>query len=240
MRRLFPCIQIENGKCVKSRNFERYKYLGDPFNVLRIYNEKEVDELLISITDRDFNLETNRDFLTKLAKQARMPLALSGNISTAEQVEFLVAMGFEKIVLSHCLPFLTINQFSQMAAIAGCQSLVASFPYILKDDQWRFYDWRKRNAGMPIIEIFKILESMKFGEYFFYDVERDGTQTGIDHDFIKFILPMFQKANLSFAGGISSKEEIKELSKRYPGVGFGASTVFSLQGKFHSVLLSYV
>ena len=47
---------------MKSRNFERYKYLGDPFNVLRIYNEKEVDELLISITDRDFNFETNRGF----------------------------------------------------------------------------------------------------------------------------------------------------------------------------------
>ena len=85
-----------------------------------------------------------------------------------------------------------------------------------------------------------MIESMKFGEYFFYDVDRDGTQMGIDHNFIKFILPMFQRSNLSFAGGISSKQEIKNLTERYPGVGFGASTVFSLQGRFHSVLLSYI
>lgn len=240
MRRVFPCIQIENGKCIKSRNFKKYKYLGDPFNVLRIYNEKEVDELLISITDKNFDLERNREFLSKLAKQARMPLALSGNISNADQVEFLVAMGFEKIVLSQCLPFLSNDDFSRMADVAGRQSLVAAFPCALKENDWMFFDWRKRKNIMPISEILNALETMKFGEYFFYDVDRDGTRLGMNPVFIESILPKVKRANLSFAGGISSKVEILNLSKKYMGIGFGASSIFSLQGKFDSVLLSYL
>ena len=153
MRRVFPCIQIENQKCVKSKKFVKFKYLGDPFNVLRIYNEKEVDELLICITDQNFSLEDNSHFLTKLAKQARMPLALSANITSPAQVEFLVSLGYEKIVLSSCLPSLGMSQFAELSVISGQQSLVAGIPCTFTGDSWKFYDWRNRCSSTPVSDI---------------------------------------------------------------------------------------
>ena len=133
-----------------------------------------------------------------------------------------------------------MGQFAELSVISGQQSLVAGIPCTFTGDSWKFYDWRNRCSSTPVSDILSQTSQMTFGEYFFYNVDRDGMKTGIDHDLIEFILNTIEDTNVSFAGGIASKNEIIELVDRYPGVGFGASSALALQGKFDAVLLSYI
>ena len=99
--RIIPSLLIKNGGLVKSRNFGDFKYVGDPINAVKIYNEKEVDELMVFDIDASAEKsEPNYAFLRQLAQQARMPLCYGGGIKNAAAAAKIISLGFEKISLS--------------------------------------------------------------------------------------------------------------------------------------------
>src|SRR5690348_11165686 len=99
--RIIPCLLIHNGGLVKTVGFGQPKYVGDPLNAVRIFNEKEVDELTVLDIDATVRgVEPNYDLIKRLASECRMPLCYGGGIRTAEQAQRIIRLGVEKVALS--------------------------------------------------------------------------------------------------------------------------------------------
>ena len=101
--RLIPCLLIQNGGLVKTIQFGQPKYIGDPLNAVRIFNEKQVDELMvIDIDNSRLGRAPNEKLIAELAAECRMPLCYGGGIKTVQQVERLISLGVEKVSVEFC------------------------------------------------------------------------------------------------------------------------------------------
>ena len=99
--RIIPALLIQNGGLVKTVSFVEPKYLGDPINTVRIFNEKEVDELIvIDIDATTQNREPNYSLISNIASECRMPLCYAGGVKTTEQIERIICLGVEKVAIS--------------------------------------------------------------------------------------------------------------------------------------------
>ena len=123
--RIIPVLLVSNGGLVKTTSFSSPKYVGDPLNAVRIFNEKQVDELIVvdidaTVSDR----EPDYELIGHLASECRMPLCYGGGITTVEQIERIIALGVEKVCLGNSaasLPSLIKNAAQRV----GSQSIVA-------------------------------------------------------------------------------------------------------------------
>jgi cyclase len=99
--RIIPCLLVKNNGLVKTVNFSNPKYIGDPINAVRIFNEKEVDELIVLDIDATCeNREPNYKMIEHLAAECRMPLCYGGGVKTSGQVQRIIELGVEKVSLS--------------------------------------------------------------------------------------------------------------------------------------------
>ena len=122
--RIIPCLLIHKGGLVKTINFTTPKYIGDPLNSVRIFNEKEVDELLVIDIDATVQRrEPNYSLIAHLAAECRMPLTYSGGVKTPEQVEHIVSLGVEKVAISSGV-INSLNLIADSAQRVGSQSIV--------------------------------------------------------------------------------------------------------------------
>ena len=123
--RIIPCLLVHKGGLVKTQAFKDPKYVGDPINAVRIFNEKEADELMVLDIDATVN-KVAPDFglIAKLAAECRMPLCYGGGVTTAEQAARIVDMGVEKVAVS-AAAIATPSLLTEMAAAVGRQSVVA-------------------------------------------------------------------------------------------------------------------
>ena len=97
--RIVPCLLIKDNGLVKTKKFTEPKYVGDPLNAVKIYNELEVDELLVLDIDATIKgLNPNEKLISKLAEECRMPLCYGGGVKTIDQFEKLVSLGVEKLI----------------------------------------------------------------------------------------------------------------------------------------------
>ena len=122
--RIIPCLLIHKGGLVKTRGFKDPKYVGDPINAVRIFNEKEADELMVLDIDASVNKKSpDITLISKLAKECRMPLCYGGGVSTVEQASNLVDMGVEKVAVSSAA-ISNPSLIKELAGTIGRQSVV--------------------------------------------------------------------------------------------------------------------
>ena len=96
--RVIPCLLIRNKGLVKTQKFKPFKYIGDPINAVKIFNEKEVDELVVLDIDATTeSREPNYKLIENLAAECRMPLCYGGGISSVEQIQKIISLGVEKV-----------------------------------------------------------------------------------------------------------------------------------------------
>ena len=99
--RIIPCLLVKNGGLVKTINFGNTKYVGDPINAVKIFNEKEVDELIVLDIDATAQgREPDYTLIKNLATECRMPLCYGGGVKTVEQIEKIISLGVEKVAIS--------------------------------------------------------------------------------------------------------------------------------------------
>ena len=123
--RVIPCLLIHNKGLVKTVNFANPKYVGDPINAVKIFNEKEVDEILILDIDATVNgVEPNYSLIEKLALECRMPLCYGGGINKVEQASKIIELGVEKVALSSAI-IQNTSLISSIVKTIGSQSVVA-------------------------------------------------------------------------------------------------------------------
>lgn len=237
--RVIPCLLLKNGGLVKTIRFKDPKYVGDPINAIRIFNEKEVDELIVLDIDASKN-NRNPDFtlLEKIAGECFMPLCYGGGIRSLEDAKILFTLGIEKVSLQSAL-LEDMNLVSNIAYHYGNQSVVASVDFKRgKFGSLRLYSHLSgKMQKEPKITYLQRVVKAGAGEVLVNYVDRDGTMAGMDYDSIEEISEALT-VPLIVTGGVGSLEDIKK------AIVAGASAVaagsfFVFHGPHKAVLITY-
>jgi imidazole glycerol-phosphate synthase subunit HisF len=239
--RIIPCLLVKNRGLVKTVKFKDPKYVGDPINAVKIFNEKEVDEIMV--IDIDATAE-NRDpdyrMIENLAAECRIPLCYGGGIKTAEQAKRIFGLGVEKVSVSSAAVEHP-EVIAEMASQVGSQSVV-----VVLDVKKRFlgvkYDILSRNAGVNIkrdpIELSKKMEKLGAGEIAINSIDQDGVMKGYDLALIDSIRDAISLP-LTALGGAGSLDDVANLIRRYGIIGAAAGSLFVFKGVYRAVLINY-
>ena len=238
--RISPCLLIRNGGLVKTEKFKNEKYIGDPINAVKIFNEKSVDELIIIDIDATrLGLEPNYALLQRLANESRMPLCYGGGIKECKQAKKIIQMGFEKIALSSAA--LAKPEILRMIANAvGKQSVVGVLD--VKKNMFGNYSIYTNNGTKKIngklTDWINTFQDSGAGEILINSIDRDGTRMGYDLNLVKSTINHFSVPS-TFLGGASSLFDIGELIALRGVGGCAAGSMFVFKGKYRAVLISY-
>ena len=242
--RIIPCLLIHNGGLVKTVKFQNPKYVGDPINAVKIFNEKEVDELIVLDIDASKNEKgPNFDLIRKLAIECRMPFCYGGGVTTVEQAKKIINLGAEKVSIStsdlNNLPLLV-----EIGQSIGKQSIVVVIDVrkkinIFGSKSYEIYvNNGKIKSGINLIDFINQLNQIGIGEIVINSIDNDGVMEGYDYDLIDQV-----RKNTDFPmtviGGAGSMNDFRDLFIRYGIIGAAAGSFFVFKGKYKAVLISY-
>lgn len=237
-KRVIPVILLEDSYIVKTINFTNPKYIGDPINAVRIFNEKEVDELIII----DINATKNKsgpDFklINELATECFMPLTYGGGITKIEDIKNLFYTGIEKVTINHACTN-NFHLIKEASKIFGSQSIIYSIDIIRKNKQYFIYDYvNKTVSEEPYSNIIEA-EKNGAGELFLNIVSDDGAMSGYDIDFFKYISNKVSIPIIA-CGGAGSIDDIIQLFDQTDVSAAAAGSLFVYKGKHKAVLITY-
>ena len=186
--RIIPFLLIHKGGLVKTRKFGEPRYVGDPLNAVRIFNEKEVDEIMVADMDATVNCrEPDMELIAKLAAECRMPLCYAGGVKKAEQVEKIVSLGVEKVGISGA----AVEKPSLIAEAAqrvGNQSVVVVLDVKKTGTDYEvFIENGKKGTGLRAAIFAKQAQALGAGEIVVNSIDRDGTGEGYDEELVGMV-----------------------------------------------------
>lgn len=241
--RIIPCILVHDGGLVKTQGFKDPKYVGDPINAVKIFNEKEADELMVLDIDATVNKrEPDFNLIAKLAAECRMPLCYGGGVTSAEQAARIVDLGVEKVSVS-AAAIANPTLLTEMAAAVGRQSVVAVLDVRKKTGLFSkgyevcTHNGRSTHKYDPI-RYAKILQEAGAGEIVINSIDRDGFMQGYDLDLAAAVRETVQ-VPVTFLGGGGSLEHMGQLFSKLGVVGAAAGSLFVFKGKYRAVLINY-
>lgn len=241
--RIIPCLLVHKGGLVKTQGFKDGKYVGDPINAVKIFNEKEADELIVLDIDATVHgREPDFALIAKLAAECRMPLCYGGGVTTAAQAARIVDMGVEKVAVS-AAAIVNPRLLTEMADAVGRQSVVAVIDVRKKSGLFaKGYEVCTRNATvthkLDPVALAVQLQEAGAGEVVVNSVDRDGFMQGYDLE----LASQFRQAlrvPLTVLGGAGSLEHVSALVARLGVVGAAAGSLFVFKGKYRAVLINY-
>lgn len=226
---------------MKTLKFGAPKYLGDPLNAVRIFNEKEVDELMVVDIDASRHMrEPDYKLIANLARECRMPLSYGGGVKKVEQFDRIIGLGVEKVAISSAAvddPSLV----SRSAARVGSQSVVVVIDVkrsgLLRKPEVVTLNATKRSGFEPSVFAAR-LQELGAGEIVLNNVDNDGEMKGYDFDLIDSVRNAISTP-LTVLGGAGSLDDIRSLVRRYGIIGAAAGSLFVFKGKYRAVLINY-
>tara|TARA_B100001741_G_C16412837_1_gene532443 strand:- start:62 stop:820 length:759 start_codon:yes stop_codon:yes gene_type:complete len=238
--RIIPCLLIHNKGLVKTVKFKDPKYVGDPINAVKIFNEKEVDELIV--LDIDATVEKrgpNIEMIKNLADECRMPFCYGGGITTVDQAKKIINLGVEKIALSNSA-LNDLELCEKIGKIIGKQSVVVVID--VKKKFFGGYDIYTHNgtkkSSWKVDDLIRMLEKIGIGEIVINSIDNDGTLIGYDMEIIKKIRKICTMP-LTLLGGAGSLDDIKKTINKFKIIGVSAGSLFVFKGKYRAVLINY-
>lgn len=238
--RVIPVLLLHNKGLVKTVKFSSPRYIGDPMNAIKIFNEKEVDELIF--LDIDATREKKGpDFkiIEDFASECFMPVCYGGGITTIEEIKKLFALGIEKVSLN-ISAMKNKNLIKEAVDIFGSQSIIISID-IKKSlfGKYQIYNYLDKKAiKKPFLEYIKYIESLNVGEVLINNVDLDGTRKGYDIDLLKEVVKNV-KIPVVGCGGADKLSDFKNLKDRANVSAVAAGSFFVFQGKHNAVLITY-
>lgn len=237
--RIIPFLLLQQGSLVKTRKFADAKYIGDPINAVKIFNEKEVDELvLLDIAATPSDRAPDYEMIKDIASEAFMPIGYGGGITALDQVERLFKAGVEKVSLNSVL-FDNPALVAEAARTFGSQSVVGCID--VKRDLLGRYSLHshggKRKQKIELFEHIRRLESLGIGELVLNSIDRDGTMAGYDLAFVEKVAKSVPIPVICI-GGAGNVEHLRE-GLRAGASAAGAGSMFVFHGKHRAVLISY-
>jgi cyclase len=241
--RIIPCLLVHQGGLVKTQGFKDPKYVGDPINAVKIFNEKEADELIVLDIDATvLGREPDFGLIAKLAAECRMPLCYGGGVKTADQAARIVDMGVEKVAVS-AAAIANPSLLSDMAAAVGQQSVVVVLDVRKKTGLFaKGYEVCTHNGKtihkVDPVTLAKQLQDAGAGEIVINSIDRDGFMQGYDLDLAGQFRDVL-KVPMTILGGAGSLEHVGQLVSRLGVVGAAAGSLFVFKGKYRAVLINY-
>jgi cyclase len=238
--RIIPCLLVKDGGLVKTVRFGSPKYVGDPINAVRIFNEKEVDELVVLDIDASARgRQPDYVMIKNLAAECRMPLCYGGGVKTLEQAERIIGMGVEKVALSSAAiedPELV----ARMADVVGGQSVVVVLD-VRRNKRGDAEVWTHngtRSTGKLAVDLAKAMADRGAGEIVVNSIDNDGVMKGYDLDLVAAVRGAVG-VPVTVLGGAGSLEHVAELIRRFGLVGAAAGSLFVFKGVYRAVLINY-
>lgn len=238
--RIIPCLTLDRHSLVKTQRFKSPRYLGDPINAVKIFNNKGVDELVVlDITATRDKREPNFHFLERIASEAFMPLSYGGGITSLSQVQMLYRIGFEKIIMNTLL-VRDERMVKEIVSFAGSQSVVASVD--IKRDVWGrmkcFIASGTINTRLDPVEFAHKMESIGIGELFINSIEHDGMMNGYDIDTIREISEQVSIPVVA-CGGARDIQDLKKVLTDGKAQAAAAGSMFVYYGSEKAVLITF-
>lgn len=239
--RIIPCLLIRNKGLVKTVKFKDGKYVGDPLNAVKIFNEKEVDELmLLDIDATSENREPDFEMIRNIAIESRMPLCYGGGVKTVEHCKRIISIGAEKVAISS-IALSNPNMITQMSKAVGAQSVVVIMDVKPKGlfGKWEVFSHNGTKAtGLSPIAFAKQCEAAGAGEIVINSIDHDGMMNGYD---IKLTREVREAISLPMTvlGGAATLDDISGLIKDIGTIGAAAGSLFVFKGKYKAVLINY-
>jgi len=237
--RVIPCLLLRNGGLVKTVRFRHPEYVGDPINSVKIFNEKEVDELvLLDISASRKGESPDEDLLVDIVSEAFMPIAYGGGISTVEQAKRLARLGIEKVILNSA----AVRNPTIVSAIAdelGTSSTVVSID-VSRDwrGRARVYDAvAGRSLSLDPVEHARVVVARGAGEIFLNDVTRDGTGGGFDLDLVRTVSAAVQ-VPVIICGGAGTLAHLRQGADA-GAAAVAAGSMFVYMGPHRAVMINY-
>jgi cyclase len=238
--RVIPCLLLQGEGLVKTVKFKQPTYVGDPINAIRIFNDKEVDELiLLDITAtrerRGPQLQAIRDF----ASECFMPVAYGGGIRTLDDARQVLASGIEKIVVN-TMALRRPELIAEMAGEFGAQAVVVSID--AKKKLLGGYEVMAaagiEKTGLTPAEHAARMVELGAGEIFLNSIDHDGLQTGYDLALVRSVAESVSVPVIA-CGGAGSLAHFSEAVSQGHASAVAAGSMFVFHGRHRAVLISY-
>ena len=238
--RIIPSLLIHENGLVKTVNFKNPKYVGDPINAVKIFNEKAVDELAIFDIDATvLGKEPNYSLIERLASQSMMPLCYGGGVKTVEQAQRIFSLGIEKIALSSAV-LQNPKLITEISDRVGAQSVIVVLDVKKKLlGGYEVYTHNgKKSTGINPFKFIEEAQKLGAGEIVINSIDKDGAMKGYDMDLIakvreKISLPM------TVLGGAGSLQDIEKVIDVHGVIGVAAGSLFVFKGPYKAVLINY-
>ena len=238
--RIIPSLLLQDSGLVKTVNFKNPKYVGDPINAVKIFNEKEVDELAIFDIDATAKgLEPNYGLIERIANQSRMPLCYGGGVKTLEQAQRIFSLGVEKIALSSAV-LQNPDLITKIGEKVGAQSVIVVLD--VKKKLFGGYEVfthnGKRSTGINPFKFVEEAQNLGAGEIIINSIDQDGVMKGYDMSLIEKVREKISLP-LTVLGGAGSLDDIQEVISKHQIIGVAAGSLFVFKGVYKAVLINY-
>jgi len=239
--RITPCLLVHNGGLVKTVNFSNPKYVGDPINAVKIFNEKEVDEIIVVDIDASVH-ESQPDYvlIRNLAAECRMPLCYGGGVKTVDQIEEIISLGVEKVAISSAA-IGNPDLIAEAATVVGSQSIVVVMDVkkVKSRESYELFIYNgRKGTGLNPVEFAKTAEQLGAGELVINSIDCDGLMKGYDLELAKQVRDA-TNLPITVLGGAGSLKDIAALIEAFGVVGAAAGSLFVFKGSFRAVLINY-
>lgn len=238
--RVIPCLLLSGERLVKTVRFRDPTYVGDPINAVKIFNEKEVDELALFDISAWKGREPNFKLLERISKEARMPLCYGGGITNVMQAARIVGLGFEKVSISRAA-LLRTELIAEVAARIGSQSTVVTLDVrknTLRSGWTVYLENGKKKVGESLEALLARCQAGGAGEIVLNSIDREGQLSGYDLK-LASLLARSVSTPITLLGGAGTTQHMEELERAVGVVGAAAGTMFVFKGVHRAVLISY-
>ena len=238
--RVIPTLLLKNGGLVKGQRFKKHKYVGDPINAVKIFNEKEVDELVfLDISATPNKREPNFDLIADIASEAFMPFAYGGGITSIKQIEKLFSLGVEKVIINSGA-FHNPQLVCDASQLAGSQSIVVSMDVkktLLGGYEVFVENGRVRTKQTPV-EYAKKMQNLGAGELIVNAIDREGTAKGYNIELLEKVTSSVDIPVVAL-GGAGKLQDFSDAVNQTHISAVAAGDLFIFHGKHKAVLITY-
>ena len=238
--RIIPVLLLKNLALVKSIQFKNHKYIGDPINAVKIFNELKADEMVfLDIEASRANRLISLDFVKNVGEEANMPFAVGGGIKTIKNIKDVLNAGAEKVVINTFAAqnpdfIKEASETFGASAIVVCIDVKTKF---LKGQRTWILNGRQSTSYTPL-EFARLMEQKGAGELIIQSIERDGTMQGYDIELIRSISTSVTIPVVAL-GGAGKNEDLIDAHKKGYANGLAAGSLFVYQSKRRGVLINY-
>lgn len=237
--RVIPCLLLKDEGLYKTIKFKKPRYLGDPINTLKLFNDKEADEIIVLDISASINGKgPNFDYIKRLTRECFMPMCYGGGVTTIEQVETLYKLGVEKVAFNTSL-FTNPKLITDVAKNFGSQSVVASID--VKKGLFGSYSVYVmsgiKDTKCDPITYAKRAEELGVGEIFINLIDKDGMMNGYDYELIKKVSSAVNIPVVANGGAGSLSDCVKAVNSGASAAAAGS--LFVYYGALKAVLINY-